>query len=179
MPCFIKVHPRLWVALPSQLGPFRQINRAVMVFDRIADLDHLGQHHRVIVARPQGLFRITIAGMIILALKPIDRQILLPVMLERCTPAKLLLIRVPVTGQLRQHRGHIPPDQGVPKVIDPQSALRRGQRRGIGGLHNFWVRFRWPEPIAQKRHRRQNRQRYQQKPASPSRHAKTPHSPCL
>ena len=53
MPGFIKIDPHAGGRGAGAGGPAGKVFRAVVISDRVADLDHLGQHHRPVVAAVQ------------------------------------------------------------------------------------------------------------------------------
>ena len=58
-----------------------------------------------------------------------------PVGLQRGAPAELAFVAVALSGELRQHRGHVAVHEAVPDVEDGKRGIGRGQGIGIERLH--------------------------------------------
>ena len=96
-----------------------------MPADGVTQLDHLCQHHGIKAAARQRRLGGNVVGMGVFRLKA--GHFALAMVAQRGAPAQLAGMVMP--GHGRQHRGHVAPDQTVPKVIRPQPPHRRGQRR--------------------------------------------------
>ena len=133
VPELVEVDPDLGIGCPRCPCPLADVLRAVVVLDRVFDLHRLRQDQYVELAAVDGLVRVLVAGVRVLDLEAVDRNVRFPVRPQRGAPSQLRAVVVACTGHLLQHHGDVLVDQAVADVEDAQRLVRRRQRLRVQG----------------------------------------------